>query len=42
MVFIASLLGAQQEGDSVENKPVSMLGVSLKDAINKMPLFLCG
>ena len=42
MVFIASLLGAQQNRDSVENKAASLLVVSLGKTINGMPLSLCG
>ena len=41
MVFTASLLGAQQNVDSVENKPASML-VSLGNTLNGMPSSLCG
>ena len=42
MVFTASLLGAQQIRDSVENKPASLLVVSLGKALNGMPPSLCG
>ena len=42
MVFTASLLGAQQIRDSVENKPASLLVVSLGRALNGMPPSLCG
>ena len=42
MVFTASLLGAQHIRDSVENKPVSWLVVSLGKALNGMPPSLCG
>ena len=42
MVFTASLLGAQHIRDSVENKPVSLLVVSLEKALNGMPPSLCG
>ena len=41
MVFRASLLGAQQNRDSVENKP-ALLVVSLAKALNGMPPSLCG
>ena len=41
MVFTASLLGAQQNRDSVKNKPASLL-VSLGKALNGMPPPLCG
>ena len=37
MVFTASLLGAQQKRDSVENKPASLLVVSLGKTFNGMP-----
>ena len=39
IVFTASLLGAQQNRDSVENKP---LVVPLGKALNRMPPSLCG
>ena len=42
MVFTASLLGAQHIRDSVENKPVSLLVVSLGKTLNGMPPSLCG
>ena len=42
MVFTASLLGAQQIRDNVENKPESLLVVSLGKTLNEMPLSLCG
>ena len=42
MVFTASLLGAQQNRDSVENKPASLLVVSLGKTLNGMPPSLCG
>ena len=42
MVFTASLLGAQHNRDSVENKPASLLVVSLGKELNGMPLPLCG
>ena len=42
-IFTASLLGAQhKKGDSVENKPASLLVVSLGKALNGMPPPLCG
>ena len=37
MVFIAPLLGAKQNKDSVENKPASLLVVSLGKTLNGMP-----
>ena len=42
MVFTVSLLGTQQNRDSVENKPASLLVVSLGKTLNGMPLSLCG
>ena len=42
MVFTAFLLGAQHIRDSVENKPASLLVVSLGKALNGMPPSLCG
>ena len=42
MVFTASLLGAQHIRDSVENKPASLLVVSLGKALNGTPPSLCG
>ena len=42
MVFTASLLGAQRKRDSVENKPASLLVVSLGKTLNGMPPSLCG
>ena len=42
MVFIASPLGAQQNRNSVENKPASLLVVSSGKALNEIPSFLCG
>ena len=42
MIFTASLLGAQQNRDRVENKPVSLLVVALGKALNGMPPSLCG
>ena len=38
----ASLLGAHHIGDSVENKPASLLVVSLGKALNGTPPSLCG
>ena len=40
--FTASLLGAQHIRDSVENKPPSLLVVSLGKALNGTPPSLCG
>ena len=42
MVSTASLLGARHIRDSVENKPASLLVVSLGKALNGMPPSLCG
>ena len=42
MVFAAFLLGAQQKRDSVENKPASLLAVSLGKTLNRLPSSLCG
>ena len=42
MVLIASPLGAKHNRDSVENKPASLLVVSLGKALNGMPPSLCG
>ena len=42
VVFTVSLLGAKQNRDSVENKPASLLIVSLGKALNEMPPSLCG
>ena len=42
MVFTASLLGAQQNRDSVENKPASLAVVFLGKILNEMPPSLCG
>ena len=42
MVFTASLLGARHLGEVVENKPASLLVVSLGKALNGMPPSLCG
>ena len=41
MVFTASLLGAQHQRDSVENRPASLLVVSLGKALNRMPPSSC-
>ena len=41
MVFTASLLGAQHKRNSAENKPASLLVVSLGKALNGMPPSLC-
>ena len=37
-----SQLGAQLKRDGVENKPASLVVVSLGKALNGMPLSLCG
>ena len=37
MLFTASLLGAQQNRDSVENKPASLLVASLSKTLNGVP-----
>ena len=37
MVSIASLLGTRNLGKVVENKPASLLVVSLGKALNRMP-----
>ena len=37
-----SMLGAQHTRDSVEDKPASLLAVSLGKALNEMALSLCG
>ena len=42
MVLATSLLGAQHNRDSVENKPASMLVVSLGKTLNGMPPSSCG
>ena len=42
MVFTAFLLGAQHKKDNVENKPASLLVVSLDNTFNGMSPFLCG
>ena len=42
MVFTASLLGAQQNWDSVENKPASLHVVPLGKTLKRMPPSLCG
>ena len=42
MSFTASMLGAQQKRNSVENKPASLLVVSLGTAQNKQSLSSCG
>ena len=41
MVFRASLLGAQQNRDNMENKPASLL-VSVAKTLNGMAPSLCG
>ena len=40
MVSIASLLGARDLGEVVENKPGSSLVVSLSKALNGTPIFM--
>ena len=42
MVFTVFSLEAQQNRDGVENKPESLLVVSLGKALNGMPPSLCG
>ena len=42
MALITSLLGAQQNRDSVENKPANLLVVSLGKTLNEMPPSLWG
>ena len=42
MVFTVSLLGAQHNRDSVENKSASLLVVFLGKALNGIPPFPCG
>ena len=42
MAFTASLLGAQHLVEVLENKPSSLLVVSLGKALNRMPPPLCG
>ena len=42
MLLTASLLGAKQNRDSVENNPASLLVVSLSKTLNGMPPSLCG
>ena len=42
MAFTASLLGAQHIRGSVENKPASLLVVSVGKPLNGMPPSLCG
>ena len=42
MIFTASLLGAQQNRDSVENKPEFLLVVSLAKTLNGISPSLCG
>ena len=42
MVLTASLLRAQQNREGVENKPASLLVVSLGKALNGTPPSLCG
>ena len=42
MVFTASLLGALHNRDSVENKPASLLVVSLGKTLSRTPPSSCG
>ena len=42
MVFSAFLLGAQHNRVSVENKPASLLAMSLGKTLNGLPPSLCG
>ena len=42
MVSTAFLHGAKHNGDSEENKPASLLVVSLDKTLNSMPPFSCG
>ena len=42
MIFTVSLLGTQDNRDSVENKPARLLVVSLGKTLSGMPPFLCG
>ena len=42
MVSIASLFGARHLGEVVENKPESLLVVSLSKTLNGTPPPLCG
>ena len=42
LVFIASLLDAQHERDSVETKPASLLVVPLGKALSGIPPCWCG
>ena len=42
LVFTASLLNAQNESDSVKNKPASLLVVSLGRALSGIPPSWCG
>ena len=42
MVFTASLRGAQHNKNNQENKPESLLVVSLGKALNGIPPSLCG
>ena len=42
MVFKSFLLGTEHKRDGVENKPASLLVVSLGKALNGMPPSLCG
>ena len=42
MLLTASSLGAQQNMDSMENKPANLLVVFLGKTLNKKPLRVCG
>ena len=42
LVFAASLLDAQHERDSVDNKPASLLVVPLGSALSRIPPSWCG
>ena len=42
LLFTASLLNAQHERDSVENKPASLFVVPLGKALNGIPPSWCG
>ena len=41
-LFTASLLDAQHERDSVENKPANLLAVPLGKALSRIPPIWCG
>ena len=42
LLFTASLLVAQHQWDSLENKPASLLVVPLGKALSRIPLSWCG